>query len=113
MKLTNHQISGTIFNLDSTMVDMIMNEIISNVKMASLLSTGLSTILFKEHCTLIVLIYDIVRQFDTLVGTVPKPSVRTPVSTHALEDLSKPLNQDTEGWITVKKNSRKKAVTFL
>jgi hypothetical protein len=47
------------------------------------------------------------------VGTVPKPSVRTPISTHALEDFSKPLNQDTEGWITVKKNSRKKAVTFL
>jgi hypothetical protein len=48
-----------------------------------------------------------------LVGTVPKPSVRTPVqSTHALEDFSEPQDQDTEGWITVK-NSRKKAVTFL
>ena len=42
------------------------------------------------------------------VGTVPKPSVRTPVSsTHAHEIRSKPLNQDSE-WITVKpKNSRK------
>jgi hypothetical protein len=48
------------------------------------------------------------------VGTVPKPSVRTPISTHALEDFSKPLNQDTDadaGWITVK--NRKKSVTFL
>jgi Reverse transcriptase (RNA-dependent DNA polymerase) len=44
------------------------------------------------------------------VGT--KPSVHTSVSTYELEDFSKPLNQDTEGWITVK-NSRKKAVTFL
>jgi hypothetical protein len=52
---------------------------------------------------------------DKNVGTVPKLSVHIPVSpTHALEDLSEPLNQDTEGWITVKKNSRKKAaVTFL
>jgi hypothetical protein len=43
------------------------------------------------------------------VGTVPKPSVRTPISTHALEDLSKPLNQDADqdAWITVTKNSRK------
>jgi hypothetical protein len=40
------------------------------------------------------------------VGTVPKPSVRTPISTHALEDFSEPQDQDTEGWITVK-NSRK------
>jgi hypothetical protein len=51
----------------------------------------------------------------TFVGTVPKPSVRIPVSTHALEELedfSKPQDPDTEGWITVK-NSRKKAVTFL
>jgi hypothetical protein len=46
------------------------------------------------------------------VGTVLKPSVRTPVSTHALEDLSKPPDQDT--WITVTKNSRKpSALTFL
>jgi hypothetical protein len=50
---------------------------------------------------------------EVLVGTVPKPSVHTPVSTtHALEDFSKPQDQDTEGWITVK-NSRKKAVTFF
>jgi hypothetical protein len=50
---------------------------------------------------------------DIYVGTVPKPSVRTPVqSTHTLEDFSEPQDQDTEGWITVK-NSRKKAVTFL
>jgi hypothetical protein len=43
-----------------------MNEIISNVKMLSLFSTGLPTILFKEHCALIVLIDDIVRHFDAL-----------------------------------------------
>jgi hypothetical protein len=45
---------------------MIMNELISNVEMASLLSTGLPTILFKEHYALIVLIDDIVRHFDAL-----------------------------------------------
>jgi predicted XRE-type DNA-binding protein len=49
------------------------------------------------------------------VGT--KPSVHTSISMYELEVFSKPLNQDTEGWITVKnssrKNSRKKAVTFL
>jgi hypothetical protein len=53
--------------------------------------------------------------WEASVGT--KPSVHTSVSTYELEDFSKPLNQDTEGWITVKnssrKNSRKKAVTFL
>jgi hypothetical protein len=38
------------------------------------------------------------------VGT--KPSVHTPVLTYKLEDFPKPLDQDTEGWITVK-NSRK------
>jgi hypothetical protein len=50
------------------------------------------------------------------VGTVPKPSVRTPVSTHALEDLSKPPDQDTDQdtWTTVSKSSRKpKTLTFL
>ena len=36
------------------------------------------------------------------VGTVPKPSVRTPVSTHAHENRSKPPDQDA--WITVTKN---------
>jgi hypothetical protein len=55
--------------------------------------------------------------FKVVVGTVPKPSVRIPVSKHALEDFSKPQDPDpqdpdTEGWITVK-NNRKKAVTFL
>ena len=66
MKVTNHQIRGTIFNSDSTTFDMIVNEIISNVKMASLLSTGLSAILFKKHSALVVLIDDIIRHFNAL-----------------------------------------------
>jgi hypothetical protein len=66
MKVANHQIRGTIFDPDSATFDMIVNEVILNVKMTSLLSTGLSTVILKKHCTLIVLIDDAVRYFETL-----------------------------------------------
>jgi hypothetical protein len=67
MKISDHQIRGTVVNPDSTTFDMIVNEIVSNVELSSLFSTGLPTVLFNEHCTFIVLVDDIVRgHFDTL-----------------------------------------------
>jgi Reverse transcriptase (RNA-dependent DNA polymerase) len=43
------------------------------------------------------------------VGTSSKPSVRIPVSSYKLEDLSKPLDQDQD-WMTVKPSKNRKSL---
>jgi hypothetical protein len=66
MKITNHEVGGTVFDPDVAMFDVIVNEVVSNVEMMSFLATGLSTILFEEHCAFFVLIDDVVYHFNTL-----------------------------------------------
>jgi hypothetical protein len=69
-----------------------------------------------DSLELLIFLLTVMVKADKVHSVGTKPSVHTSVSTYELEDFSKPLNQDTEGWITVKnsrKNSRKKAVTFF
>ena len=45
---------------------MIMNEIISDLEMTSLLATGLSSGLLQKHCTLIILVNDVIYHVNAL-----------------------------------------------
>jgi hypothetical protein len=59
-----------------------------------------------DSLELLIFLLTVMVKADKVHSVGTKPSVHTSVSTYELEDFSKPLNQDTEGWITVKKQQR-------
>ena len=60
MEIADHQVGGTVLDSNVATLDVIMNEVIPDIKMTSFLSTGLSTILFQQHCALVALIDDVI-----------------------------------------------------
>ena len=57
-EITNHIISGTILDFDMPTVDAVCNKKISDIHVASPLTAGPTSMLFQEHCALIILVDD-------------------------------------------------------
>ena len=64
-EITRHVAGGTILNTGSSATNVVGDEVVTNLDMTSLLPTGLSPIVRKEHGTLIVLEHHIVGHVKT------------------------------------------------
>jgi hypothetical protein len=57
-KITDHLISGTVFNGDMSSLYAVGNEEVLNVRVSCPLAAGSASICFEQHRALIVLVYD-------------------------------------------------------
>ena len=66
VEVADHPVRGAVFDPDVASFYVVVDEVVSDLEVSSLFATGLSAILFQQHCAFVILIYDVVLYFYSL-----------------------------------------------